>query len=258
MTAADAGRPTTDRFTPESLPQMSCSSWRRSLRRVGLSALVATALSSPVAAQAGVPVHLQLGLPQGEFAQNVQVAGGFGGGFILPLASQFGLRAGLDFMIYGSERRRVPLGGGALGLISVDVTTTNSIFGGGLGAQIGMPGPRPMPYVAGMIGFSAFTTSSSVTGSNSSDEPFASSTNASDNTFAKSVLAGIYLPSPGGKVLWDIGARYIWNGESVSYLTPGDITEDGSGNIQLNPRRTRADLLSITVGVTLRLGGENK
>lgn len=216
--------------------------------------LLASSVATSLGAQGGVPLHLQLGLPQGEFAQNVDIAGGFGGGFIYPLAGQFGLRASLDFMVYGSERRRVPLGSGGLGLITVDVTTTNGIFGGGIGAQIGMPGNRPMPYVAGMIGFSNFSTTSQVAGVNSQDEPFARSTNLSDNTFAKSLLGGVYLPSPGGTVLWDIGVRYTWNGEQVRYLTEGDISERPDGSIQLNPRETRADLLSITVGLTLRLG----
>lgn len=216
--------------------------------------MLAAFLAVPMRAQGGVPLHLQVGLPQGEFAQNVDIAGGFGGGFIFPLAGQFGLRGSLDFMVYGSERRRVPLGGGALGLITVDVTTTNAIFGGGIGAQVGMPGDRPMPYVAGMIGFSNFSTSSQVSGSNSADEPFARTTNLSDNTFAKSVLAGIYLPSPGGSVLWDLGLRYTWNGEQVRYLTRGDIVEQPDGSVLLTPRETRADLLAITLGVTLRLG----
>lgn len=227
---------------------------RRLFRRGAVAALLLAASGLPLRAQGAVPLHLQLGLPQGEFAQNVDVAGGFGGGFLLPLAPHFALRGALDFMVYGSERRRVPLGGGALGLITVDVTTTNNIFGGGIGAQLGLPGERPMPYVAGMLGFSNFSTNSQVAGLNSDDEPFARTTNLSDNTFAKSALAGIYLPSPGGTVLWDIGVRYTWNGENVRYLTRGDITEDANGNIQLNPRQTRADLLSITVGVTLRLG----
>lgn len=221
---------------------------------VAVVALLSAAGAAPLAAQGAVPLHVQVGVPQGDFAQNVDIAGGFGGGFIYPLGDYFGLRGSIDFMIYGSERRRVPLGGGALGLINVDVTTTNGIFGGGIGAQLGMPGERPMPYLAGMIGFSNFSTRSQVAGVNSDDEPFASTTNLSDNTFAKSLLAGLYLPSPGGAILWEFGVRYTWNGEQVRYLTRGDITELPDGSVQLNPRETRADLLAVTFGVTLRLG----
>lgn len=230
----------------------------RSLRAVSTSALVLLAIASPLAAQGGVPINLQLGIPQGEFKDNVNFAGGFGFAGVFPIASEFGIRAGLDIQIYGNETRRVPLGGGALGLINVDVTTTNAIVGGSIGAQIGLPSDRMKPYIGGMIGFSNFNTSSRVAGSNSADEPFASSTNSSDNAFSKHALGGIYFPMANGNVLIDLGARYTWNGESVRYLTPGDISEDVDGNVVLTPNETRADLLTVTMGVTIRLGGARK
>lgn len=201
-----------------------------------------------------IPVGLHLGIPQGEFAQNVNFAGGVGGGALWKVGGPIALRADLGFLIYGSETRRVPLGGGALGLINVDVSTTNSIFGGSLGAQIGVPGRTVMPYLGGSLGFSAFTTSSSVRGSNSSDQPFASSTNSNDGTFAKSAFGGLYIPFGEGTTVFDLGVRHTWNGESVRYLTPGDITEDGSGNVILNPRQTRADFLTIIIGITFTPG----
>lgn len=211
--------------------------------------------AAPLAAQGGIPINLQIGLPQGEFRENVSVAGGFGFAGIFPIASEFGFRAGLDVQIYGNETRRVPLGGGALGLVRVDVTTTNAIVGGNIGAQIGLPRDQIKPYIGGLIGFSNFNTSSRVEGSNSADEPFASSTNSSDNAFSKHLLGGIYFPFAKGAALLDIGARYTWNGESVRYLTPGDVSEDAFGEIVLTPNETRADLLTITLGVTLKFGG---
>jgi hypothetical protein len=219
--------------------------------------LVVTA-ALPLAAGAqgfAVPINLQLGIPQGDFAENVNLAGGFGVGGIVALNEWFGLRGQLDVQIYGAERRRVPLGGGALGLINVDVTTTNAIVGGALGFQVGLPGPSLRPYAGAMIGFSSFTTQSQVTGSNSQDLPFASSTNSIDNAFAKIVYGGIYIPIGSGNSAFDIGVRHTWNGESVRYLTPGDIAEDINGDIILTPNTTRADLLTVTVGVTLRPGG---
>jgi len=227
----------------------------RALRSTFIALGVLLLPVAPLAAQGGIPINLQLGLPQGEFKENVSVAGGFGFAGIFPIASEFGLRAGLDVQIYGNETRRVPLGGGALGLINVDVTTTNAIVGGSIGAQIGLPSDRIKPYIGGLIGFSNFNTSSRVAGSNSQDEAFASSTNSSDNAFSKHALAGLYFPMSNGQALIDIGARYTWNGESVRYLTPGDVSEDGSGNIVLTPRETRADLLTITLGVTIKFGG---
>lgn len=219
--------------------------------------LAATALSAQ--SSVTIPVSLNIGVPQGAFAENVSIAGGFGGSVIWKVGGPFALRTDLGVMIYGSERRRVPLGGGALGLISVDVTTTNSIFGGSIGGQLGVPGPTVMPYVGGMIGFSAFTTTSSVEGSNSSNQPFASSTNSSDFTFAKSAIAGLYIPvGQTGNVHLDLGVRHTWNGERVRYLTRGDITEDINGDIILSPRESRADILTIVLGVTVAPKGRRK
>jgi hypothetical protein len=227
------------------------------LRRAALVAIGCAGLALPGAASAqssvvSIPVGLHIGIPQGEFAENVAIAGGLGGGGVWGLGSIFGLRADLGVMIYGSETRRVPLGGGALGLINVDVTTTNTIFGGGIGAQVGLPGRGLMPYLGGMIGFSAFTTQSSVEGSNSSDEPFASSTNSSDGVFSQSALAGVYVPLARGNVMLDLGVRHTWNGKKVRYLTEGDVSEDANGDIVLTPRESRADILTVVLGVTIR------
>lgn len=223
-----------------------------------LAALLLAAPALGAQSKLAIPVGLHIGLPQGEFSENVNIAGGLGGGLLWRVAGPLALRADLGFLIYGSETRRVPLGGGALGLINVDVTTTNSIFGGSVGAQLGMPGPTIMPYLGGSIGFSAFTTSSSVRGSNSADEPFASSTNSSDGTFAKTAAAGLYFPFGKGTTVFDLGVRHTWNGENVRYLTPGDITEDANGDVILNPRQTRADFLTIVLGVTFTPGKKAK
>lgn len=224
-----------------------------------IAALIVFVSPPTVRAQGiSLPVGLHIGVPQGEFAENVKIAGGVGVSGLFPIASEFGFRAGLDFLIYGADTRRVPLGGGALGLITVDVNTTNAIVGGNLGFQMGMPGPRPRPYLGGLIGFSAFTTSSSVSGSNSSDEPFASSTNSNDVAFSKIALAGLYIPFAKGRTIVDLGVRYTWNGKEVRYLTPGDITEDVGGDIVINARRSRADLLTVVLGVAIRAGGPRR
>ena len=231
-------------------------------RSIAVAVAIALTLgAAALGAQTSIafPISLNIGVPQGEFAENVSIAGGFGGGVLWKVGGPVALRADIGFMVYGSERRRVPLGGGALGLISVDVTTTNAIFGGSIGGQLGVPGPTLMPYVGGMIGFSAFTTTTSVEGSNSTNEPFASSTNSNDGTFAKSAIAGLYIPvGRSGNVHLDLGARHTWNGERVRYLTRGDITEDINGDIVISPRESRADILTFVLGVTIVPKGKRK
>lgn len=230
------------------------------VRRIALVAGLMLA-SASLGAQSSLafPFGVHFGVPQGEFAENVDAAVGGGGGALWKVGGPFALRADLGVMIYGSETRRVPLGGGALGLITVDVTTTNTIFGGSIGGQLGVPSRTVMPYVGGAIGFSAFTTTSSVEGSNSSNEPFASSTNSSDGTFAKTAIAGLYIPvGKTGRTHLDIGVRHTWNGERVRYLTEGDVTEDINGDIVITPRESRADILTIVVGLTIAPQGRRR
>ena len=210
-----------------------------------------TSTELPASVVTGVALHY--GSPQGDFAYNVNSAFGANGFFGWRLGSSpFAILGDLSYSIYGSETRRVPLGSGALGLIRVDVNTTNNILGGGLGLQAGVPGAGLMPYVGGSVGFSYFFTESSVSGMHQSDnEPFASSTNYSDGTFATTLYGGFYIPvgTTGGQV--DIGARYHWNGEA-RYLTDRDISFDGGNNPVLTPRRSRADLLTIQIGFAFR------
>lgn len=208
-----------------------------------------------VAQEGGFFLNGQVGIPRGEFAKNVAIAAGFGLGALFPLASEFGIRAGFDLQLYGSDTRRLLVPVGAAGNISADVTTTNAIVGLGIGAQLGMPGERAKPYLGGMLGFSNFNTHTSASGEDSESGAFASNTNSSDNAFSRHVMAGIYYPLAGGNVLFDLGGRYTWNGESVRYLTRGDISEDAFGNVVLNVRESPADLFTLTIGVTIRFSG---
>ncbi len=225
--------------------------------------LLSVCLAAPLAAQFAsgndeLPrsvlggIGLQYGNPRGEFAANVNATWGINGfvGWRLG-SSPFALRADLGYNNYGSKTRRVPLGSGPLGLITVDVNTTNNILDGGIGLQAGVPGAGLRPYVGGSIGFSNFFTASSVSGTNQQTaDAFASSTNASDGTFAKSLFGGLYVPLGSSGAQLDLGARYHWNGDAL-YLTERDITFDARGNPVLAPRRTLADLLTISVGVAL-------
>ena len=223
--------------------------------------VLAAALAAPLSAQdsngpsefprsgvAGIALHY--GSPQGDFANNVNAAFGANGFFGWRLGSSpLAVRADLGYSIYGSETRRVPLGSGPLGLINVDVNTTNNILVGGLGLQAGLPGAGVQPYAGGSLGFSNFFTTSSVSGSSQvTSEAFASSTNYSDGTFARTLYAGFYIPVGRSGAQVDIGARYHWNGEA-RYLTDDDITFDSGNNPVLSPRRSRADLLTIQVGI---------
>jgi hypothetical protein len=193
--------------------------------------------------------------PQGEFAENVNFAGGLAGNVVYALdeAGIIALRADVGFLIYGSERYRVPLGGGPLGLINVDVNTTNSIFHGGVGLQLLAPGPTVRPYANATAGFSYFSTGSSVSGSQQ-DTPFASSTNYSDLGFAWTAGGGLYVPLRAGstRIQLDLGATWMDNG-SREYLRSDGITFE-AGGVQLNPVRSQAQALRFHLGIMVPLG----
>jgi len=238
----------------------------RSMVRVGLLLLWGGLLplraqettASSLPRDIAVPLHLQIGVPTGALAQNVAGAGGIGGGVLWAFDEMLGFRADLGVQIYGAETRRVPLGSGSLSLVDVDVTTTNAIFSGAIGVQLGMPSRQFTPYAGVQLGFGSFTTSTSVNGSNSDAEPFATTTNLSDATVARTLYGGAYIPLRGRRTVLDLGVRRTWHGRAVRYLTPGDITELPTGEVVLSPRESLADLYTITIGVTLRGGGRPK
>ncbi|MBX3173577.1 MAG: outer membrane beta-barrel protein [Gemmatimonadaceae bacterium] len=225
------------------------------IRRVLLLGALAAQPWSTLAAQSSggtfsVPLSFQVGVPQGEFAENVEVSWGFGLGGMWMVNDYLGLRAGFDLAIYGHDRRRISVPAGAAGTIDLDISTTNAIAGFNLGGQLGVPGPGIRPYVGGLIGISNFSTRTTASGTDSDDDPVASTTNSSDNAFSKIAIGGLYIPMGSSGTVLDLGVRYAWNGESVRYLTRGDISEDAGGNVVLNPRETRADLLTIVIGVS--------
>ena len=192
-----------------------------------------------------------LGLaPSGEFANNVQFAGGVAVAGIVKLGSRgiaaFNVELGLLF--YGIERYRMPLGGGPLGLIGLDVQTTNNILFGGIGLQLGYPGESIRPYGAASLGFSSFFTTSSVAGSSDIDS-FANSTNYQDTGLAWNMGGGLYIPvSVRRKVVnLDLGVRWMDNGKR-DYLRHDGITFHNN-SVQLNPVRSEAKGLQVRLGV---------
>jgi hypothetical protein len=157
-------------------------------------------------------------------------------------------------LIYGSETRRVPLApSGPLALVNVDVTTSNVIVNLGIGPQLTATRGAIRPYVNGEIGFSYFGTSSSVEGTHDV-EPFASSTNFDDFTFALRGGGGLWilLSNRRTPVSLDLSAHYIRNGR-VSYLREGSITFDTDGAPVYHPIESETNLWLVQAGVSIGL-----
>jgi hypothetical protein len=200
-------------------------------------------------------VHLMAVQPLGEFDDYIDWGGGIGGEFLYAFDRQgaLGLRVNMGLMIYGHETKRVPLGP-SLGRIRVDVSTSNNIFVMGVGPQVMLPSGAVRPYLNGTAGLSYFFTQSSVEGS-ADLEPFASSTNFDDATFAWAAGGGLYIPLRRGRrhpLSLDLGAQYHANGEA-RYLREGSIREDGTGEIFFDPIRSQTNLIMYRLGITVGL-----
>jgi hypothetical protein len=194
--------------------------------------------------------------PQRDFRNYVSGAVGLGGELVQALSRSgaVALRIEGGYLIYGSTTRRQPLGGGALGLVSVDVTTSNNIVFGGLGLQLTSPDGPVRPYVNGTVGFSYFFTESSVEGT-SNFEPFASTNNFDDGGFTTMLGGGVYIPlartKEGRSVSLDIGVVAHANND-VQYLTKNSITVENTASTPVvTPVRSAADFLTFRIGVTV-------
>jgi hypothetical protein len=197
--------------------------------------------------------ELTFARPQGEFRDFVDQGWGAGMHYMHRLTRDGALALRVDgsYLNYGHERFRAPLSSTIGGRVTVDVTTTNNIAFFGVGPQLGVPSGVLRPYVNGFAGVSYIWTQTSVEGS-ASDEPFASSTNYDDATFAYGGGAGLYVPVRRGQspISIDAGVRYRRNGQA-DYLREGGITDNPDGSITLRPIRSETDLLTFHLGVSV-------
>jgi hypothetical protein len=225
--------------------------------RVLLVALPSLLLAQPASTPRVLPTQprwwfggtAQFASPRGEFATQVDGAWGVAGHGLFRVAGPVLARLDLGYLNYGREVRRQPLGTGGLGLVNVDVSTTNNIVTGGIGAQLGAPGKRVSPYVGASVGYSYFYTRSSAEGQgNQNQGAFASTTNLDDAAFAPALFGGLYWPITDW-IRLDIHVRRQSHDE-VRYLREGSITFDSQQRPILAPVRTRADYMTFGIGVT--------
>lgn len=203
-------------------------------------------------------VGFVVGNPTGAFGRYVGEAygGQLSGRLRLDPEGWMSLRGDLGFLIYGHERIRFcsPISC----RVELDLTTTNSIFFGGIGPEFAVPGELLRPYVYGTIGFGYFNTSSSLGGSQSSDD-FATTTNFDDAVFQSRIGGGVQVKVSGGRtpVYLDFATEYHANGDA-SYLREGDIEDHPDGSITLHPRRSEANLMSFRIGVSIGIRGDHE
>ena len=198
--------------------------------------------------------NFMLGLPQGEFKDNVDKLG-YGlqlqGTLSTPgTFSPFTIGASVGYMVYGSESRKAPLSN-TIPDLTVDVDRSYNLANFHLLALISpLPGPIK-PYIEGLVGGSYIFTTTEVKGTNNT-ENFATSTNFDDFAFSYGFGGGILINlvpglGVGPDIYLDLKARYLLGSES-EYLTEGSV-EITNGNVIYYPKKSTTDLLSIHIGV---------
>jgi len=218
-------------------------------RSLGLLLLVGTLAPGTAVAETDLigGATFLTGAPQGAFDAVVGHGYGLEGhALVTPPSSPFGLRIQGSFLVYGHERTVIPFSG-TRGRVGLDLTTDNWIGSLVLGPQLVARSGPVRPYVYGVGGLSYFATTSEVR-SEDAFYAFARSTNFDDVTFRWSVGGGVNIPVS-RTVALDLGVAYVSN-DRVSYLAEGDILDDGSGGAIFTPRRSEANLVQFTIGVS--------
>lgn len=209
------------------------------------------ALARPIRAHVGANAYYAQ--PVGDFADRIKQGWGgeLNGTWLIGEAGVVGLRFDGGAMAYGRQRTRECLTSSCL--VEVDITTSNNLAYAAVGPQLMVPVGPIRPYVAGQVGWTFLWTDSRIEGSNNQNEPFASTRNFSDNTFSYGGVGGVLVPlvqNARNPVALDLGVRYLRNG-SVEYLRKGDIIINPGTQPTFNVQRSRADLLTYHIGISV-------
>lgn len=188
-------------------------------------------------------LNLQVGMPQGAFAQYVRSVGGVGGFVTVPVAgSGLGFRLEGSILFHGGQDFYDPNSG-------LTTRTTSYLTGLRFGPQVTAGTGAMRLYGMALVGFSYFSTDLHY------DDPcgcggYGSSTLWDDWTGMWEAGGGMRLALDGrGRVTLDLGARYQHNGVA-SYLTDGSVTQNSDGSFSVTPIRTSANLVLYHAGVT--------
>lgn len=210
-------------------------------------------LTRPIRSQVGG--HLYYAQAVGDFSDYIDHGwgGAFHGAFLLGEAGVLGIRFDGSFMNYGRETVRDVCSLPGNCRVTVDVTTTNNMAFAAVGPQLQVPSGPFRPYVSPQVGWTFIWTTSTIEDSDDRDRSPLDTENLTDNTFSYGGVAGILLPitrSARNPVSLDMGVRYMRNGR-VRYLREGDIIDHPTGPPTFDIQRSRADLVTYFVGVSV-------
>lgn len=210
--------------------------------------LIGETAGGPPSTRGYIAIGARGAQPLNEFADYIDFGYGFGGYIAHALDSRgvLSLRGSLDVLWYGHETTRHGTGWGG----SLDVTTSNNIYSMGIGPYLTIPGHDVRPFATAAVGFSYFSTSTSIEW-RSTNETVDSWTEFSDAVTAWTAGGGFLVPLSRGRrpVLLELSAIYHGNGEA-EYLREGSISRDDEGNAIFTPIRSRTNMVLYTIGVS--------
>ena len=213
-------------------------------------------VTSQAAAQS-VPPKVYLGgsfivaEPQQEFGNYVDTS--FGGSINALWTpwpeSALGFRFEGGAIGYGNETKRIPFSSRG-NRVEVKQTTSNIIAFVHAGPQFTWTRGQLRPYLAPSAGLTYIATGTSLSGEG--EESFASDTHQKDTKFSFGATGGVYVSVARGKVpvALDLSTRYTHNG-TASYLIEGSIQDNPDGSISFDPIRSRANILTFHIGVSV-------
>jgi len=209
---------------------------------------------SKIAHRSSASVSMIQSRPQGAFRQNVGLAYGASGAYLLRLDAEgvWSIRADLGVVSYGAESRKAALSSSAGDRIQFDVSTNHFIIPMSIGPQLMWPTGVVRPYVNAGIGAQVFETDSHVEAANG--ESLTIMSDQSDVASSLVVGGGIYMPVYNGKtkISLDFGVQYL-NGGNAQYQTSGSVIDLPNAQIKLNPSRSVTHMMIVRFGARIGL-----
>jgi hypothetical protein len=207
-------------------------------------------------------INLMLGLPQGEFKQNIDRAGvGIAGQFLYTPNNSMPMSFGINFgyLNYGDENRDERFSPN-IPDVMVNVDRKNNLVNLHLMAQFGPSKGLIRPYLEGLLGGSYIFTITEISDDYGYSDKIASSKNFDD--FAWSYGGGggvaIYLTRFEDKEKTELGLfdlfldfkiRYLY-GTKARYLKEGSVTIR-NGYAYYDVYESTTDVLSVQMGVII-------
>jgi len=218
---------------------------------------------APIAPRGQGSLSFTVGVPVGEFDDNIDNLGYGANLFIGGMLRNTPITIGLDasFLVYGRSRDRVPFSGTVGPRVTVDVVTTNSIVQPHFVVRLQPPTGPVRPYLEGLIGFKYLFTETRVEDDRTTDR-IASSRNFDDFAWSGGAGAGVDIrlgqnTDARGRqqsFFLKLGVQYL-RGQEAEYLAEGDLEDTNNDGVlnedELPIRRSRTNLIQPMLGVAV-------